>query len=273
MDNSKLKKVKVTSSDIPPVLFVHVLLALQVIGFIWVDSILGYILFYLFTTPLLTFSVAYGHHHAHVPFSNMSLLNRYVNRILSLQIWIGYYAWVMHHNIGHHRNYLNQYPLDDVEKLDESNWSRPDGTVMGRIEYTLHLAKTSNERVRNIGEKHPNLYKKYQKSVFRSYMIYAAIFLLNPLGGVFCFILPALTMSLFTFWITHPHHSGLKTDNPLLGSRNNVNRLYNIWFTNLGYHTAHHMHPYLHWSLLPQYHKDIEAKIPDRLKQETLFPW
>ncbi len=37
-------------------------------------------------------------------------------------------------------------------------------------------------------------------------------------------------------------------------SRNIVGRFMNWFFLNNGYHTAHHMKPSLHWSLLPEYH-------------------
>jgi len=41
--------------------------------------------------------------------------------------------------------------------------------------------------------------------------------------------------------------------------------LYNLRTLNLGYHTAHHLRPRLHWSKLPALHARIVAGIPPEL--------
>jgi beta-carotene hydroxylase len=67
------------------------------------------------------------------------------------------------------------------------------------------------------------------------------------------------------FETTYDHHSGLFTKNKFEASRNNITSLYNFMRLNLGYHTAHHIKPGLHWSALPEYHASIESKIPNEL--------
>mgnify|MGYP000123740735 FL=1 len=49
---------------------------------------------------------------------------------------------------------------------------------------------------------------------------------------------------------------------------------YNLPSWNLGYHTAHHMLPGIHWSQLPQLHDKIRPRIPDHLiTDNVLLQW
>ena len=52
---------------------------------------------------------------------------------------------------------------------------------------------------------------------------------------------------------------------------NNVNPLFNYVTCNLGYHTAHHKRPGVHWSLLPQIHEEIKHRIPAEQIQTTFW--
>ena len=67
------------------------------------------------------------------------------------------------------------------------------------------------------------------------------------------------------FETTYDHHSGLFTENKYEASRNIVTSYYNFMRLNLGFHTAHHVKPGLHWSDLPQYHESIRSQIPIEL--------
>lgn len=55
-------------------------------------------------------------------------------------------------------------------------------------------------------------------------------------------------------------------------SRNVTGRFINWLFLNNGFHTAHHLRPALHWSLLPDFHrKHIEGNMRPELNQRSLF--
>ena len=45
----------------------------------------------------------------------------------------------------------------------------------------------------------------------------------------------------------------------------------NRWFFNIGYHTAHHLQPRLHWSALPAAHQRIASQIDPRLTERSLL--
>jgi fatty acid desaturase len=91
----------------------------------------------------------------------------------------------------------------------------------------------------------------------------------QPAAGILLFVLPMMTGLLITAWTTYDHHAGLNTEEEFEASFNNVNRWYNLFTGNLGYHTAHHYKQGLHWSKLPQLHDKIKDKIPKELIQKT----
>ncbi len=92
----------------------------------------------------------------------------------------------------------------------------------------------------------------------------------KPMQGLFLFALPMLLGLWLTAWVTYAHHAGLDTDNEFEASYNNLNKWYNIFTGNLGYHTAHHHKQGVHWSQLPQLHQKIKNFIPSNLIQSTI---
>jgi fatty acid desaturase len=85
------------------------------------------------------------------------------------------------------------------------------------------------------------------------------------------FVTPMLTSMLFTAWVTYDHHSGLHTENPYEGSINTLNKRFNVITGNLGFHTAHHLKQSVHWSKLPELHRQIAHKIPAHLFRKSEF--
>jgi fatty acid desaturase len=71
-------------------------------------------------------------------------------------------------------------------------------------------------------------------------------------------------------------HDGADETHPYNHSRNFVGRALN-WFTlNNGYHGIHHLHPGLHWSLLPEAHaRELAPHMDPRLDEPSLiaFLW
>ena len=115
----------------------------------------------LATIPLFLISIVVAplnHHHQHVNVFRNSTLNRLYDLVLALQTGAGPYTWVLHHNLGHHLNYLTQPP---GESPDESHWARSDGTVMGRLEYSFHLFFDHHRDIHRIGKSHPKVYRAY----------------------------------------------------------------------------------------------------------------
>ena len=170
--------------------------------------------------------------------------------------------WVLHHNYGHHNNFLDQ-------TKDESRWTRDDGTQMGELEYSLLITVTAYYRGYMVGKEHTKEQRIFIIYTCITFAIVAGLVAYQPAAGILLFILPMIVGLFMTAWATYDHHAGLNTAEEFEASFNNVNRWYNFFTGNLGYHTAHHYKQGLHWSKLPQLHDKIKDKIPKELIQET----
>jgi fatty acid desaturase len=204
-------------------------------------------------------SAPINHNHQHINVFRSPPINRAFEVLLALQTGIGPYSWVLHHNLGHHLNYLNQRPSDSV---DESRWTRHDGSQMGRLEYALRLLASHQLDIQRVGRKHPHIHRRYLLMRIPLYAVAGTLLLLNPINFLLVFGAAPLLTLFHTCWVTYEHHAGLHTDDPIEGSHNRINHVYNILSQNLGYHTAHHMRPGIHWSLLPDFHEKIRERIP-----------
>ena len=153
---------------------------------------------------------------------------------MSLQSGITPYAWILHHNIGHHANYMNQYPIetDHIHKLDASNWSREDGTVMNRWEYVFYNRKRMTLAVQKSGKSKKIFvqYKKYRYvTILLTFLICIGSYFLqlNLLSVAIMFVVLPQVMVLMVFETTYDHHSGLFTENKYEKLRNIITSFYN----------------------------------------------
>ncbi len=207
---------------------------------------------------------AWNHHHQHTMTFHQKALNRLLEFFYALHTGVTTNLWVLHHVLGHHRNFLDQ-------SLDESAWKRRDGTTMSALEYTFNIAGTAYIRGYRVGKKFPRVQRDYVLYGLLTFAGVCALCWYRPLPALFVFVLPMIVSLLFTAWVTHDHHSGLDTDNQFEASYNNTNWLFNLLTGNLGYHTAHHYRQGLHWSKLPELHAKIRDQIPEQLLRNEKF--
>jgi fatty acid desaturase len=201
-----------------------------------------------------------NHHHQHVNSFRAAWLNRLYDLALALQCGVGPYSWVLHHNLGHHVNYLNQPPH---ESPDESHWTRADGTQMGRLEYSVHLFVHHQIDIVQVGLRHPRYFRYFLLMKLPLWSLIGVGLWLRPLETLLVFLLPASIVLFHTIWATYEHHAGCLKNDHYDASRNRENRIYNALTGNLGLHSAHHKRPGLHWSLLPELHERIRHQIPE----------
>jgi fatty acid desaturase len=209
-----------------------------------------------------------NHHHQHVNTFRAPWLNRLYDAVLALQTGVGPYNWVLHHNLGHHVNYLNQPPHVSP---DESHWTRADGTQMGRLEYSIHLFFHQQVDSVRIGLRHPRYLRYFLLMKLSLWSLLGVALWLRPLETVLIFLLPSLITLFHTTWATYEHHAGCTPNTHLDSSRNRENRIYNTMTGNLGLHTAHHKRPGMHWSLLPELHGQIRDQIPEEQIVKTFW--
>lgn len=249
------------------ILPVSLILALSVIDFTMyftvnsVAVLVGYWLLMLVPKGVVC---AWNHHHQHTMTFRSAVLNRLLEICYALHTGVTSHLWVLHHVLGHHKNFLNQHK-------DESRWMRKNGTTMNALEYTLDVALTSYYRGYQVGKRYPKAQKVFITFSVITLALLISLLAYRPLPALFVFVIPMIVSLLFTVWVTYDHHSGLHTDNEFEASYNTTSRLYNLLTGNLGYHTAHHHKQGLHWSKLPALHDQIKDKIPANLYRKSTF--
>jgi len=200
-----------------------------------------------------------NHHHQHLNTFRSPVLNRLYDLALALQTGVSPYAWVLHHNLGHHVNYLNQHPH---ESPDESAWTRPDGTQMSRVEYTIDMLKRHQLDIVRIGMRHRKYLRSFLLMKLPLYGLLGLGLWIDPVNTLLIFIVPGFLTLTHTIWATYEHHAGCDPSGHHDASMNRENRLFNVLTGNLGLHTAHHKRPGVHWSLLPGVHAAMRDQIP-----------
>lgn len=201
---------------------------------------------------------AWNHHHQHAPTFIQPALNRLLEFFYALHTGVTSNLWTLHHVLGHHQTFLDQ-------TVDPSRWQRRSGKQMGELEYSLLVTATAYYRGYKIGRNHPAQQRVFLIFSALTFLAVAGLVAYKPVAGLLLFVLPMLMGLFITAWATYEHHAGLNTDNQFEASFNNLNRWYNLFTGNLGYHTAHHYNGGLHWSKLPRLHERIADKIPDHL--------
>jgi fatty acid desaturase len=207
---------------------------------------------------------AWNHHHQHCMTFRNPALNRLLELAFTFQTGMSTNLWVLHHVLGHHRNFLDQ-------SQDESRWRRSNGKQMGVLEYTVNVAATSYYRAFQVGKRFPTHQRTFVVWTGIALVLLAGLVYLRPLQGLFVLVLPMLSSLLFTSWVTYDHHAGLATDDELGASYNILNPLFNTLTGNLGFHTAHHHRQGVHWSKLPRLHAEIRSQIPAHCYRSTTF--
>lgn len=205
------------------------------------------------------------HNHHHLNTFTRPNLNRLLEVLMYLQTGTSPFSWTLHHNIGHHGRYLDQ-------TRDPSTWQLPDGRMMARLHYDLYNSVMIYPQIWRIGREFPALFARFKRWFVISNLVLLGLLLVDPVKAAIIFLLPMSLMLVVLLDNTYLQHSGLETDDHHHASRNILHPLYNFTSFNLGYHTAHHMHPGLHWTLLPEVHAQIAHRIPRGLISHRLFP-
>jgi fatty acid desaturase len=249
-----------------PVALIAAFFTCDVLVYALVDSV-PWLLFWFVLGVIPRAAVcAFNHHHQHLTVFRVPVLNRLLELVYGLQTGVTSHGWVLHHSLGHHVNYLDQ-------RTDESRWRRDDGSQMNEVEYALIVGGTAYQRAWSVGRRNRRYLPIFVVMTALTLAIAATIVALRPIPGLIVFVVPMFGMLFYTAWATFTHHAGKKTTSHFVASNNILHRGYNILTGNLGYHTAHHYKPGVHWSRLPALHDSIAHKIPADCYLRPGFPW
>jgi fatty acid desaturase len=245
--------------DTGPVAFVLAIAAVQAVLFFQPSALIA-ALGAAIVWPLQTRSIYIAHNHHHHRVFQRQPLNLAFETLLFLQSGLPSFGFPLHHNFGHHGHYRNQNPAD--ADADPHCWLGLDGQRLGRWAYAWKLLSAAVPAGRRLGLRYPRMWRNFLV-VSACYAVALSVLLVvRPLHAVAVFLVP-MALSLFALaWSTYVHHLGLPTADPLGASYTNVGYWSNRWGYNIGYHTAHHLQPGLHWSKLPALHARVADRVP-----------
>ena len=244
--------------DAIPVAAILTVLAAQVATLLFVRDPVVVCLIAVALFPVQVNFAGMCHNHHHLNTFHGAWANRTFEVVMFLQLGMLPYGYTLHHNLGHHRHYLD--PL-----ADSNRWRRADGSVMAPWEFAAKLCLDMYPTVIRIGRRHPGVFRKFKRMAAVCAAVLACFVAIDPLNAIVLFVLPLPFALLLQAQATYYQHAGLDTDDPWRASRSTIDRRYNLRTLNLGYHAAHHLRPGLHWSKLPELHAAIETAIPPEL--------
>jgi len=223
-------------------------------------------LFFLFIICTFnTFIVALiNHNHRHHPIFKKEYLNRFTN--IWISILIGAPSTRLH--LVHHFNHHRYYP-------DHQDWSHfavcAKGQGLKRLFSYLKNAihKMNSNRNLLVDTKLKKIMIREERiAIYLSALILLIlnfpIFLLIILPGWICGQLLLLTSNLL-------NHDYCEENQTVNNSRDFISPFENWIFCNNGYHTAHHLNPSLHWSELPDLHRNQVILIKKKRFIENSF--
>jgi fatty acid desaturase len=252
--------------DRPRVAFFAVIAAIDLCVYAFVRNPLLVVLYCALSMLPKGMTCAFNHHHQHLPTFHHTFLNRALEIVYALQTGVTSHTWTLHHSVGHHLNYLDQ-------TLDESRWLRKDATPMGRVEYSFVTFATSYFRAWQAGRNYPKYRKVFLVMSGLTAALVGLLVFERPLAGIAIFLITPAIMLFATSWATYDHHRMRPVESKFEASTNVLQPLYNKWTGNLGYHTAHHYRPSLHWTKLPKLHESIADKVPQDAYLPAGWPW
>lgn len=252
--------------DCYPIAAILLVLAIDLIVFLFSPSILFPIAWAIATLHVKGWICSWNHNHQHCKFFTQAWANRSIELVMGLHTGIVGEAWVLHHSLGHHLNYLDQ-------SKDESAWKTKSGRLMSQLEYTLKVGIMAYPIALDVGKRHVKSRKKLIENIILTLLTLALLTTINWVNTLIIFVIPMILMFFVTVYVTYYHHAGLDEEDPYKATYNVTDRWYNFFTCNLGYHTAHHVRCGLHWSELPLFHEQIKDKIPAHLYREPGFPF
>lgn len=110
------------------------------------------------------------------------------------------------------------------------------------------------------------IYRRFKIMTAVSLAVLSLLLYIDVAKAMVVFVGPMVLAIFNVARLGYDQHAGLEMEDHFSASRNIENRLYNRITFNSGYHTAHHVRPGLHWSRLPELHRQLHDRIPAELR-------
>lgn len=214
-----------------------------------------------------------AHNTLHCPMFSSKEANRVVQYLLSLATGDAVSSFVPGHNLGHHTHLQTAKDTMRTSKL-RFRWN-----LLNQLLFMFvvggALVRHTYRYVWSMKGRRPKWFRQFLSEMVLVGGVYATLI---AFFGIVPFLLYAFIPHTYASWgiigINFVQHDGCDPHDPVNHSRNFTGRLVNWWTFNNGYHGIHHMHPSLHWSLLPEAHaQELSPTIHSSLEQPSLIKY
>jgi fatty acid desaturase len=218
------------------------------------------------------FGAVATHNTIHCPIFHQRWLNRAFQVVLTLTYGHPVSAYVPGHNLSHHKH----------------TQSRRDVMRTSKVRFRWHLLNgilfmpTVGRDIAAADMRYFKAMYRRNRPWFRQLML-EAVFFIGSMAALL-----ALDWKKFILYVLIPHqyaawgiitmnllqHDGCDGESEYNNSRNFVGKIVNWFAYNNGYHTIHHIEAGLHWSLLPEAHRErVAPHIHPNLDQPSLLAY
>ncbi len=253
------------NADIKSIAYIFITTILLVVQWQWTGVNVFIYTWYLFMSVAVSVMT---HNHNHLPMWHSKKLNVLTDWWLTVFYGFPIFAWIPTHNKNHHR--FNNREGDDsiTYRISERN------NFLTLISYPTisgyYQQKAIADYLKDL--------KKNNKPKFRlcisQYVIlvlWVAAALILDWQKALLFVIIPQQVSLFSVLVfNYVQHVHADEESQWNHSRNFTGLLNFLLFNN-GYHTIHHHVAGLHWSKVPEAHKEIEHNIAPHLLERSFW--
>jgi fatty acid desaturase len=260
--NLKLK----SNADVKSIIYIIITTALFVTQWIWFGVnpfIYTWFLFMSVAVAVMT------HNHNHLPMWRSKVMNVLTDWWLTVFYGFPIFAWIPTHNKNHHR--FNNREGDDsiTYRVSEKN------NFLTLVSYPTISGYYQQKAIANyLKDMKANNKEKFWISISQYFVLvlWIAAALIIDWEKALLFVIIPQQVSLFSVLIfNYVQHVHANEESEWNHSKNFTGFLNFLLFNN-GYHTIHHHKAGLHWSIVPDAHREIEKNI-DPILLERSFWW
>jgi fatty acid desaturase len=224
----------------------------------------------LMTCLLAFIACIFKHNHIHCPTFTSKAWNRALEYVLSFGTGQSTAAIIPVHNERHHGHPQTE---QDYVRSSLVNFRRNWLNFLAfpfAVVWLVHRNKSAD--IARWREEEPDLYHRVQRERVAVILFLAVLCAFDWQATLVYFGVPWLFGQWGIVTINLLQHQDCDHTSAYDHSLNITGRWSNWLFLNNGFHTAHHLRPALHWSLLPEFHRShIEPNMRPELNRRSLL--
>lgn len=211
--------------------------------------------------------VSINHNHGHIPLWKNSFLNSVTDYWICLLQGVPVFLFKAAHIESHHRYNQGEKDVTRLSRVGNNNH------LLGYLIFPVFVLSPINKlRSEFLNKVKKEDFPKFLR-ILAQYLIllvlWAVTFWIDWQKALVFVILPQFIAVHFLLASNYLQHAHAVVGSELNHSRNFVGFMNTLYF-NVGYHTAHHEQPQIHWTRLASAHESIASNIDPRLIEKSL---